>query len=168
MIKLIAALLAALTAIPPQDVGWCNDDATGHLPRWVCESSGTESLHEQVELHTGRIPAFLEADFDVDGQIDVAFWVTNRRSGRLGIAFMSRRSGLLEVLGANAHTDGSVGDYDVFDAWSIIPRGEVLRSNWEDALVELEADAILLEKTESASIAVYWSGGRLRQYALTE
>jgi hypothetical protein len=64
--------------------------------------------------------------------------------------------------------DGASSGHSSFDQWRVIPAGTVLSSHWEDREIELTGDAILLEKSESASVAVFWDGQSYRTYVLTD
>jgi hypothetical protein len=155
--------------------GWCKFDPSLrplpprlNLPRWVCETTYKRGLQRTYVPYTGMNPFFISGDFDADGKSDVAIWVTNTKSRKRGILFLTQGSNRVFVAGAGADAQERGDDYTYVDVWSVIPKGEVLESHHEDHKVTLKGDAIIAEKSESAAFAVYWDGKRFRFFQLTD
>jgi hypothetical protein len=73
------------------------------------------------------------------------------------------------VLGAGNNSKGRGDDYSGLDVWSLIPKGKVLNSNWENhRKVVLLGDALVIGKSESSSVAIYWNGKSYTFYQLTD
>ncbi len=123
---------------------------------------------DKLSIHTSMNPFFLAGDYDGNGQSDAAVWIRNSRSKELGIAMFLRGQPKPTIVGAGTALYDRGEDYQSFDIWSLIPKGEVLESHWEDRQVKLRGDAILVAKSESSSHAIYWDGKKISVYWLTD
>jgi len=178
----IAALLAAPPGLaaeedPPRWKGWCDlsyplDQGWPprlNLPAWVCEVAFAAKAHESYVPHTKINPFFLSGDFNGDGKLDAAVWIENKKSQKLGIMIFRQGSKRPTVIGAGVNYADRGDDYAGLDVWSIIPKGEVLKSHWEEGRkLTLRGDALFVGKSESASVAIYWTGKAYAFYQITD
>jgi hypothetical protein len=124
--KTIASLLALLVPVaaaaqddqPVRWRGWCQyKQLPGerfpaprlNLPGWVCETAFVKNLHAGYQLRSGINPLFIAGDFNADGRIDVAVWVKDRKTRKLGVAIF--HGGTLSVLVLAAGSDLAVVGY---------------------------------------------------------
>ena len=179
---IVAALFLSLhtNAQQPNDTrwkGWCELNyppgsdwpARLNLPGWVCEAAYRQKLHATYTPDTSINPFFLSGDFNNDGRTDTALWVTNTKDGKRGIVILHQGSKKAIVMGAGVNHGGGGDDYAGLDVWSLLPKGKVLNSSWEDhRKVVLKGDALVIGRSESSSVAIYWDGKRYASYTLTD
>jgi hypothetical protein len=108
-------------------------------------------------------PYYLQADFDGDRLTDTAILLKQRATGKSGILVIGG-DGRIAVLGAGDDLGNGGDDFRWMDAWHVYPRAEVQRGAAGDAPPLLRGDALMVEKTESASALLYWTGDEFRWY----
>jgi hypothetical protein len=88
-----------------------------------------KGLYDPAQLPISRDmnPYFIRGDFNGDGEMDVAFWVTNRASGLRGVAIIHSTLDTLYVFGAGRPRPpgGTKSDQVWVDAWHLLPIGYV-------------------------------------------
>ncbi len=169
-IVLIVVLLCSVAASAEENLSaepdWCDYawDAENqpvpprlNLPRWVCEVVTKRGLAKNYSPMVDVNPFFLTGDFDGDHQTDIAIWIKNKRTGQYGLAIIHYRGRKLFLIGAGNPTEERGSDLNGLDMWTLIPKGR-LESPYEEKAVTLVGDAILLTKSDSASVALYWNG----------
>jgi hypothetical protein len=179
----LAAGLIGWTSVHPQDLpayqlkGWCeykwpqgkSPPPRLNLPTWVCQAAYEAKLYSRFDVYAGINPFFLAGDFNGDGKTDIAVWVTNRQTRQRGIVIFHFGDKRTITIGAGVALIERGEDYRVFDAWSLLPKGQVLESNYEQfRKVTLIGDAIEVVKSESASHAIYWDGRKYTTYTLSD
>lgn len=96
-------------------------------------------------------PCHLAGDFDGDGWQDLALMVREKsRKQRKGVAVITAK-GAIAIAGAGTRAGAGGDDFAWMDAWRVEPK----------AGPKAKADAIVVEKTESASGLLAWKAGRL-------
>ena len=108
-------------------------------------------------------PCYLKGDFDGDRRPDYAVPIRNRRMGKSGIAILNSSTSSWAVIAAGILFKGD-DDLSWMDVWSVYPKGRVERGVEEGSPPRLRGDAILAEKSESASGLIYWTGKRYHWY----
>jgi hypothetical protein len=149
-----------------QEKGWCSYEWPPdlpappriNLPAWACEATYVGGLQQKFDPYTNINPFFISGDFDGDGTTDIAVWVKNKKNGKLGVLILIKSGKERFIAGAGSNHVERGEDFAGLDAWSMLRKGEFLDSVHEDGKVLLKGDAIILEKTESASFAIYWNG----------
>ena len=160
---------------PWMETGWCDyhysdneqPPSRMNIPAWVCEASYKQGLQGRYSPNTHMNPFFVSGDFDADGRTDIALWVRDKE-GKLGILFLRQGRKGYFIAGAGSNTSDRGDDLSYVDIWSVISKGEVLDSHWEDKKIKLRGDAVLIEKSESSAIAIYWNGKSFSFYQLTD
>lgn len=97
-------------------------------------------------IHTLH-PCFLAGDFDGDGTPDVVLQVRDHVTGKVGIAIEHAATHEWFVAGAGHRVGSAEDDFDWMDSWRV-----------EKNNVTHKGDAIMAEKSESASGLIYWNG----------
>jgi hypothetical protein len=117
-------------------------------------------------------PFFIRGDFDGDGAMDLAVWVTQRSSGLRGVIVVPSTLDAVYYLGAghgNENLDNTGKRGEVFaDAWQVLPVGTVVQafeSVREIGAVEGEPFTFRRETLQfhwlgKSSFAFYWASGR--------
>jgi hypothetical protein len=108
-------------------------------------------------------PGTLFGDFDGDGRTDVAVLVRERSSSKVGIA-IARQGGEVAILGAGTDFGNGGDDFAWLDHWFTYTQDVVHPGADESAPPTLRGDALWVEKSESASALIYWSGSEFRWY----
>jgi|SRR5882672_6557618 len=140
-----------------------------NLPDWVCQVAYEAKLHATYSVYSEINPFFITADLNGDGVLDAAVWVIERRTRKCGLAIFHRGDKGPIILAAGTPWKERGDNFRSFDQWSVLARGEVLDSVHEEGRkVKLEADALILIKSESAAVGVYWDGKEYRSYQLSD
>ncbi len=158
----ILMMLALQTPEADQTLRW-------NLPEPVHAAFFSPAFEATFELGGWVNPFYLRGDFDGDGRVDYAVLVTRRDNRKKGIAvWLSSRSGSsLVMIGAGTPAragEADTDDWSFFDVWQVYPRGRVRQGVGEGPPPRLKGDALLIEKSESASGLVYWDGKRFHWY----
>jgi hypothetical protein len=154
--------------------GWCehkrppnqSPPARLNLPDWVCEAAYDAKLHTKYSVYSRIKPFFIAADLNGDRKLDAAVWVTERRTQKRGLAIFHRGNERPIILAAGTPWGERGDDFSYVDKWSVIPRGQPIISDHEEGgeEVRLEADALILIRSERASFAVFWNGKEYKSY----
>lgn len=139
-------LLAAVSALgqghrrPPE---YDSDGAWAVLTR----ERGMQPIHRLT-------PPVLSGDYDGDGIPDHVLLVREHATGKEGIAFLfgGRHDPLL--LGAGRAFGNGGDDFSWMDRWSLAARGATV------AGVQLQNDAVVVEKSGAASALIYLDSGK--------
>jgi hypothetical protein len=86
--------------------------------------------------------------FNGDRKSDVALFIKEKSTGKLGIAIVEATMKKFEILGAGKSFGNGGGDFSWVDAWSIRHSGKV--------------DRLYVAKTEAASGVIYWDGSKYK------
>lgn len=109
-------------------------------------------------------PFYLRGDFDGDAVADYAVLIKNTINGKIGLALVSGTSNRVDILGAGALAFGRMDDFNWLNAWYVYPKGKVEQGVTELPPPTLIADALMVEKLESASGIIYWTGEKYEWY----
>lgn len=153
---------------PNRSRGWCEfrqlpgerfPPPRLNLPAWACAVAYEANLHARYAIYSSFNPFFLSADFNGDGKFDVAVWVMEKRTRKLGLVIFHRGRTQPFILGAGKAWEDRGDDWRGIDQWTLIPKEEGLDpSDDGSGKVQLRGDAMLLGKVEAASFALYWDG----------
>lgn len=134
------------------------------IPDWVNTAWVRSGLDTTLEFDTRLNPYCHRGDFDGDGRRDFVVLISERASGKKGIAFVHRATGRVTVLGAGRDAPNVGDDFSWMDAWTLFDKGKVPRGATEEPPPTLIGDALLVFKTEAASGILWWDGSRYRWY----
>jgi hypothetical protein len=143
---LVGALPPALAQEAPPE--WL---ARMSLPRWVDSVLGPLLQQGRYSLALRLNPFFQIGDFDGDHRADAAVFVRDSSSGKYGILMLRRANPRPHPLGAGHPLGNGGDDFRWLDIWRVEPSGG--------------RDQLFVEKSESASGAITWTG---RRYAWTQ
>jgi hypothetical protein len=161
------ALLLGLLALaaPAAAVNWM-----WSAPSWAVEAFERAGIELPGATGTSRFvastyvnPYVVSGDFDGDRRTDIAALVRERASGKVGVA-IALQSGAVHVVGAGSALGNGGDNFDWLDHWYTFTRGPVSRGASGDPAPTLRGDAIWVEKSESASALIYWSGNGFAWY----
>jgi len=133
-------------------------------PSWVEKVFLSKKLNEQYEFSFRISPSYLKGDFNGDKKADIAILIKEKKSGKNGIAIFHAVKNEVFIMGAGKELGNGGDDFYWMDIWSIYPKGPVHRGVGETTIPVLKGDALLVEKSESASAIIYWNGKKYCWY----
>ena len=123
----------------------------------IARERGLDSLYA-IDFRV-QYPPYLDGDFDGDGVPDAAVLVTQRSTGKLGVAFVLRGRGRVVLVGAGNALGGTPDDFSGVDRWDSFRKGSTRNLSIPDVPREaLAADAVWIAKRDSTSGFVVWTG----------
>jgi hypothetical protein len=134
------------------------------LPPGLRESFDKSPQAKRYGFSARINPFYLQGDFDGDGQPDTAVWITERATGKAGVAIFHGRGSRLVVVGAGRDLGNAGDNFSGMDAWYVFRRGPVEKGADGKAPPKLRGDALMVIKTESASGLIYWDGKKYGWY----
>jgi hypothetical protein len=129
-----------------------------NVPRWVADTFRSRGLDKELVFATAINLFYLRGDFDGDGKFDVAVLVVQKSSKKLGIAIFHRGTGTVAVLGAGRQFGHGGDDFRWMNVWTVYEKQAVSQGVGEGKPPNIKGEAILVEKSESASALIYWTG----------
>jgi hypothetical protein len=160
---IVATLVLAHGAEPADALPW-------NVPERLRPSIEHPSFKAAFDVGTWLNPFYLRGDFDGDGSPDYAILAIHRSDSKKGIAIWlsSKPDSEPRMIGAGtkSRAGGEVSDnWDFFDAWQVYGKRTVSKGVGEGSKPpRLIGEAILIEKTESASGLLYWDSKQFRWY----
>ncbi|NMC43808.1 MAG: hypothetical protein GYA46_07805 [candidate division Zixibacteria bacterium] len=160
-ILLVLSALASCVMAQEADKQWVQEQSIPPVVRVALQQLKPDSAYV-CSFHVN--PFYLRGDFDGDSIADYAVLIKNTINGKIGLAVVSGQSNRVEVLGAGTLGKAGGDDFHWMDAWYVYPRGKVEHGATELPPPELKADALMVEKLESASGIIYWTGEKYEWY----
>lgn len=136
------------------------DDKRHDIPQWVVELFSAKKLDAKYDFAFPLNPSYLSADFNGDGNIDVAMLVNQRSTGKVGIAMVHAVVNNVLILGAGTPIGNGGDDFAWMDSWQVYSKGRAAHGEGETGVTRLRGDALLVGKSEAASALIYWNGKR--------
>jgi hypothetical protein len=127
------------------------------IPELIDRAFATGSLAKKYELSYRMSPFYLRGDFDGDRKVDLAALVSERSTGKLGIAIIHGATDMVTILGAGTAIGNGGDDFEWMDSWEIYSKDQVAKGT---SVPKLHGDALLMSKSEAASALIYWNGKR--------
>ena len=152
-IVMIVLLMVALTSARGQD-----PSPEAQLPDWAQQRWGSLANRASLRLSTRLKPFFLQADFNGDGENDVALFVKDVATGKEGLAFLFKGKAAPVVIGAGKTFGNGGDDFSWVDTWKVADTASSPRRKGVRASVA----GIILSKEDSASALIYIEKGNAR------
>jgi hypothetical protein len=131
-----------------------------NVPETVERAISKGPLAKEYEISFRVNPFYLRGDFNGDGKVDVAVLLKQRSTGKLGIAIIHGGTSKVAILGAGVRVGNGGDDFEWMDYWQVYPKDRVARGIVETAVPRLNAEALLVGKSETASALIHWDGKR--------
>ena len=125
---------------------------TTNLPRWAYTVLRDGGYLQRYELFLQLNPFFQSGLFDGDSLVDVAVQITDRNSGKRGIALIHRGDKSVHVLGVGTAFGNGGDDFSWIWQWSTEDR-DIL----QDSLA-IGRQALYVGKGDSAGGMIWWNG----------
>jgi len=121
-------------------------------------TNGSTGKKYDLSFHVN--PSYLKGDFNGDGKMDAAVLVKERSTCKLGIAIVHGATGKVTIFGAGIAIGNGGDDFEWMDSWRVYSKTRAAHAAGETSVPQLRGDALLVEKSESASALIYWNGKR--------
>jgi hypothetical protein len=144
----------------PDSLSSPSPGAIRDVPDAVKKALTNGSPGKEYDLSFRINPSYLEGDFNGDGKMDVAVLITERSTGKLGIAIVHGSTGKVTILGAGIGVGNGGDDFEWMDSWQVYSKTRAAHASGETRVQRLRGDALLVEKSEAASALIYWNGKR--------
>lgn len=135
-----------------------------NIPTWVQNAFYKTEVTEKYDYSFDINPMYIRGDFDGDNSPDVAILVREKASNKLGIIVVHYGSKEFFVLGAGKKIGNGGDDFKWMSNWSVKRKSKVGQGAGEGTPPELKAEALIVEKAESASGLIYWDGKKYSWY----
>lgn len=160
------ALIVLLTC---SSLSWVQDSKNNsvqsrNIPKEVSSFFNRQGLDKRLEVSFHLKPFYLRGDFDGDGRPDIAVLVKDKATGKKGIAICTSSTQRVHLVGAGDKFGNGGDDFAWMDVWSIYAKQPVEQGAGESSTLVLKGDALLVEKSDSASGLIYWNGKRYAWY----
>jgi len=134
-----------------------------NTPTWARPVVFESELMKNYVLDYSRNPFYLEADFNGDGLIDIAFFVKSKLEGKTGILIVNQGKNVGFVLGAGK--DMGMGS-DIFwcKTWYVYREKFIFNFKDKKKKFLIYYPAIELVKTDDTSLVIYWDKKRYKTH----
>src|SRR5258705_4989177 len=144
----------------PDSLSSPSPGAIRDVPDAVKKALTNGSPGKEYDLSFRINPSYLEGDFNGDGKMDVAVLVTERSTGKLGIAIVHGSTGKVTILGAGIGVGNGGDDLEWRDSSQGYSKSRAAPPSGRNGVPHLRGDALLVEKSEAANALIYWNGKR--------
>ena len=158
MWKISLLIFALLTAIPLQ----AQKVDEYNVPEAVTQCWAKKKYEHSYEISGSINPFYLRGDFNGDAGTDYAILITEKRSGKRGLAICFGGTVSTAILGAGKEFNEA--DEFMLEAWQVYGKRSVSQGGGEGPPPRLLGEAILVEWPERASGLIYWNGKKFVWY----
>lgn len=135
-----------------------------NIPASIIRAFEAKKLNQLYDFSFRLNPMYLRGDFDGDQKMDIAILVQDKKTKKNGIAIWHAKDNTVHILGAGKQVGNGGNDFTWMDVWSVYPKGRVYRGVGEKTAPRLLGEALLVQKSESASGLIYWNGQKYVWY----
>ena len=134
------------------------------VPDWFIEFFKGQKLDIIYKISDFINPFYLEGDFNGDEKIDIAVLIEEKKTTKRGIIICHGTTKMFYILGAGKTFGNGGDDFVWLDIWKVYRETKVGLGVSETETISLKGQAILVEKSESASAIIYWTGQNYKWY----
>ena len=136
-----------------------------NIPRWVRSEFAAQQFNQRYEITYQLYPSSLKGDFNGDGKTDVAILVSEKATGKLGIAIIHGKQAQafknrIVILGAGKPLGTAGDDFKWMSLWSILKDKKLLSQNERLHLPQLHGSAIRAQKRDDGPGLIFWGGNK--------
>lgn len=136
-----------------------------NIPIDVHRAFRLKNLYETYKISFHINPFYLRGDFNGDSKSDIAILIEEIKSGKKGLAIYNHGSDSIFIIGAGIpFYDGRADDFRHIDIWTVYEKAKVGRGMDEGEPPILVGEAILIEKSETSSVLIYWNKNKYDWY----
>lgn len=127
-----------------------------HIPGWAKEVVLKSEQAKSYEIIQKTNPFYLEADFNGDELVDIAFHVKNKLTGKEGVMFVNNGTNNVFILGCGKAM-GMGSDTKWCNKWFVYRGKSVVNfKNKKSVKTTLRYPAIEVVKNDEVSLIIYW------------
>lgn len=137
------------------------------IPDWLVASDVMKGLKikDQFVFDNRMNPLYLEADFNGDGDLDIAIPIKNIDSQKVGFAIIHGKTNEIHIIAAGKKVKNALSDdMNYIDIWKI-NRNEINEAGLEENTgtgtkgeLILKNPSLQIEKSELGGGLIYWDG----------
>ena len=164
--KIVCLLLMSFTIllVKGQGTDYKNYLIQQQLPDWFLEFYQAEKIDSNYKTSDYINPFYIEGDFNGDGEIDIAVLIEEKKTAKRGIIICHGSTKRFFILGAGKTFGNGGDDFRWMDIWKVYRETKVEPGVGETEIINLKGLAILVQKSESASAIIYWTGQNYEWY----
>ncbi len=134
------------------------------LPDWFLNLYKSAKIGTDYQIADFINPFYLEADFNWDGHTDIAVLIEDTLTKKEGIIVFHGQIATFFILGAGTKSGNGGDDFDWMDIWKVYQGTSLEPGVGETEKINLKGPALWVEKSESASAVIYWTGTKYTWY----
>jgi hypothetical protein len=166
MLRLIKTKLLLICLVIITDI----HSQTNILPTWFSDAFRSNGLDKKYIIASYLKPAYLKADFNSDGIVDIAALITEKGTNKKGIVVIHGKTNQYFVFGGGTSFNAGGNDFKWADKWSLYRKNTASETQFDKEkgdiiggkTVKLKRPSILVEDYEDgAALAggiIYWDG----------
>ncbi len=134
-----------------------------NIPEWVRPVIFESNLMQNYVLDERRSPFYLEADFNGDGLVDIAFFVKSKMEKKEGVLIVNRGKNVGFILGEGKDI-GMRSNIFWCDTWYVYRDKYIYNFKDKKKKYIIYNLGIELVKTETTSLVIYWGKKRYKTH----
>jgi len=142
---------------------------TQRLPNWAILRLNDLKIDDNYKISDYMNPFYLEADFNGDKKLDIAFTIIEKDSHKKGFIIIHQDTNDYFVIGAGKDFGNGGDDFNWMDIWKLHRELQAHELTYkEDGDIDdskdllIKSTGITVEKSESASGLIYWDGEKYK------
>ena len=131
-------------------------------------------LKNEYKIENRMNPLYIEADFNGDGNLDIALPIRQIGTNKVGFAIIHGKSDEIHIIGAGTNVkNGLSDDMNYIDIWKVNrdkinePGLEENTGTGEKGELILENPSLQIEKSEVGGGQIYWNGKKYAYFHQT-
>jgi hypothetical protein len=138
-----------------------------NVPNEIIKAFQESSVDSLLAFSFHLNPFYLRGDFDADGIVDYAILIKHKLNGKYGIAICQSSNKQVFIIGAGKYF-GNGDDFIWIDVWKVSAKLSKYKSHWEYNELNMIAEGIMIDKSESSSAMIYWDGKEFKWYQISD
>ncbi|MBI1806619.1 MAG: hypothetical protein HYR76_06155 [Ignavibacteria bacterium] len=156
-------LLIVCTATLQAQEGRLIRNPIRNIPKAVRTEFTAQHVDDRYTITYQLYPYYLKGDFNGDGRRDFAIQITEKSTGKAGVAiFHGKKPQALStqviIAGAGKPLGKAGDDLRWVNFWNVDRKRKGSLEMWDKSLQTLKADALTMGRRDSTSGLIYWDG----------
>lgn len=164
MIKYILIIVMSIYPFTSSADEALDETILWNSPHWVAEEFQNSGLDKQYKLSSKINPFYLRGDFNGDKKTDIAILVEDIRTNKIGIAIFHYGESRSFIVSAGKKIGNGGDDFEWMDIWNVYRNQPIRQGAGEGKPPVINAEALDVGKSQSASAIIYWNGKNYEWY----